>query len=161
MCEFIEHNLATFMELSLRTMQLFWSLLNSIPSLRSYIWHAFYEILVLIVSVCAVYIAIQSKRQARIAAQMNLFYQHMARYSSIEMHKALGIIGKLSYVRKEQAVFLECLKKYHNKECIKDLEYTKGALKTGYHLDLKYEDINNARRQVSHFFTFLFDLYAV
>lgn len=146
-------------------MQLLWSSVSMICWLLVQAWQCLDEILpllVLIVTVLAVYIAWHAKCETRITAQMNLFYQHMARYSAIETHNALGIIGKLSETRnQEEGVFLEVVEKFHNKENIHHVNRRKaGKPHSVCVLQLQYKDINEARRQVSHFFTFSFELFA-
>ncbi len=118
-------------------------------------------LLILIISVCAIYVAIQSKRQARAANQMNLFYQIMARYSSPEIGEALEIIWWLSETREEEeGVFLEVVKKYRNKENIYNVNWSvEGVFKKSYYVGLDYKEINQAQRLVSQFFTLTFDLF--
>lgn len=146
-------------------MDLFWSLSHTISSLLSYFWQVLDAIslfLVLGISGVAVYIAIQSKREAKVAAQMSLFYQHMAKYSSIEMHEALEIIGELFDTRRQnEAAFSKVVKRYLNKDF--SVSALMSHVEAGTPSELfrhNYEETHQARRQVSHFFRFSFDLFS-
>ncbi len=143
-------------------MDLFWSLSHTVSSLLIYFWQVLDKILpllVLIVAICAVYIAIQSKREsrifaqeARIAAQGGLYFQIMARYSSNDMNNALLFIGKLFHMREQNNIeFLKVVKKYY----IWALNNTVPQVSSIY----PCEEIHQARRQVSHFFQSSFDLF--
>lgn len=117
-------------------------------------------------AICAIYVAIQSKREARLAAQVNLFYQLMARYSSPEMGKALDIMRDLFETRvQDEAAFIKVVKKYRNKDfSLSILRHPTGniVVQVGEPLELfrhNYEETNQARLQVSSFFTFTFDLF--
>jgi len=121
--------------------------------------------LVLLVAICAIYIAIQSKREARVATQVNLFYQLMARYSSPEMSKALDIMWELFDTRRQnEAAFLKVVKMYHDKELSLSAWMIDAEVSTPSGLSElfrhKYEETNKAQHQVSHFFTTSFDLFA-
>ena len=147
-------------------MQEFWSL-----SIRYWrVLDKMLPFLVLIVAICAIYIAIQSKREARIATQVNLFYQLMARYSSPEMGKALNILLELFDTRRQnEAAFLSVVKKYHNKDLSLSTLWQRYeniteiiVTKIGEPVELfrhNYEETNQARLQVSSFFTFSFYLF--
>ena len=137
-------------------MQEFWSWLYYFRQLIDNIL----PISVLIVAVCAVYIAIQSRREARGAAHGSLFYQQMVRYSSIEMHEALRVIGKLFDIHQdEEQLFLNYLKKYHEKRNVYNFNERVDGVKTQYSLTLMYTETNQARYTVSQFFTLSFDLF--
>ena len=118
-------------------MQEFWSLLIYFRQVLD----AISPFLVLGISFVAIYIAIQSRREARVAAQVNLFYQLMARYSSPEMHEALEIIGELFDTRRQnEAAFLKGVKNYHDKESVVEVlweengEIKKTSLKTAVYI---------------------------
>lgn len=118
--------------------------------------------LVLGISFVAVYIAIKSKREARIATQVNLFSQLMARYSSPEMGKALDIMWELFDTRRQnKQTFLKVLKKYHDEELSLSVFCDDVEVGTPYQFfNHRYEETNEARRQVLCFFTLSFDLFA-
>ena len=150
-------------------MDLLWSLSHTISSSLSCFWQVLDKIsplLVLIISGCAVYIAFKAKREAKVAAQVTLFYQLMARYSSPEMGKALDIMRELFDVRnQDEAAFLTVVKKYHNEDLqLSTFRHpTKNiVVKAGAPAELfrhNYEETNQARLQIASFFTFSFDLF--
>jgi len=134
-------------------------------SLLIYFWQVLGEIspfLILIISGCAVYIAFQSKREARAAVQVNLFSQLMARYSSPEMGNALDIIWELFATRRHsKKIFLKVLKKYYDRELNLSVFCADVEGGTRYQFfNHRYEKTNDARRQVLCFFTLSFDLFA-
>lgn len=118
--------------------------------------------LVLIIAICAIYVAIQSKHEARVAAHGSLFYQQMVRYSSNEMHEALRIIGELFDLRSvDETAFLKVVKKYHNKEFRIEVrwEIVESNISYSQMFYHQHEVINQARYTVLQFFTLSSDLF--
>jgi hypothetical protein len=117
-------------------------------------------------TIVAAYAARQSYRATWYAPQGHLFYELLARYSSEKMHESLRIIGQLDRVRQEDdGKFLNALLEYKARSTIHaiDLEKTigKGSYRERLFQQRNWEEISEARRQVSHFFLTAFDLYEI
>lgn len=126
-------------------------------------------ILVLIATGFAAYAAVRSYSVSRMA----LYYQLLARYSSSEMGKALDIISELYHTREddpEKTAFIEILKQYRrcreNKHAgDKDLKVRRevaigqSSMKCVSFFGYSHEETNQARRQVSHFFSTAFEMF--
>jgi len=149
-------------------MDLVWLLSDTISSLLSYFWQvldAISPFLVLIASVTAAIAAIWAFKLSR----RILYYQLLSRYSSPEMGKALGIMEELFRLREidlDNTVFLKILQEYrvcrkgqNPKHKVIDCFVQK---KNGQFIIFSYEyqEINEARRQVSHFFQTVFEMFS-
>ena len=146
-------------------MDLLWSLSHTISSLLSYFWQVVDKIspfLVLVVAICAIYVAYKSYRITQSIAQENLYYQRLTTYSSPEMGEALEIMWELSKTREEEkGVFLEILKRYYKKVNIHVVDWSvEEVFQKSYHFGLSYKEINQARRQLSYFFMTTFEMFS-
>lgn len=149
-------------------MDLLWSLSHTISSLFIYFWQVLDKIppfLVLIASAAAAIAAIWSFKLSR----RILYYQLLARYSSPEMGKALGIIGELFRLREielKNTAFFGILQKYrvYREGQIPTHTPIKGQIQkeNGQTISFSYEyqEINQARRQVKHFFITAFEMFS-
>jgi len=120
--------------------------------------HIFLTVLVLIATVSAAIAACKSFR----VSQKILYYQLLSRYSSGDMGKSLGIMWEL-YKTREKSIegFFKILKRYRGR-CEHKFVSDKSILWKDENgrvfFAYVYDEVNEARRQISHFFQTAFDM---
>jgi len=119
-------------------------------------------ILVLIATGFAAYAAFQSYRTTRRIAQVGLYYQRQAIYSSGEMLEALGLMEELSLNRdQDKDAFIKAVLRYRNRESVETIWKRKNEkgkdIQRISHIN-RYETVKRSRRQVSNFFLTSFEM---
>jgi len=120
-------------------------------------------ILVLIATIFAAYAAYQSYRITKRVAQVSLYYQRQAIFSSSEMLEALGLMEELSLNRdQDKDTFIKAVLRYRNRESIetklKRMNEKGKDIRIISHTN-RYETVKRSRRQVSHFFLRTFEMF--
>jgi len=120
-------------------------------------------ILVLIATIFAAYAAYKSYRTTQRIAQVSLYYQRQAIYSSSEMLAALGLIEELSLIRdQDKDAFIKAGLRYRDRESVETIWKRKNEkgkdIRKISHVN-SYETVKRARRQVSHFFLTTFEMF--
>jgi hypothetical protein len=114
------------------------------------------------VAALAAYFSYRSARATRLAAQGHLFYELLRRYSSEEMLKALNVVAEFRKAQeRDKAKFLQAVSMYKAGDRIEvDWKVKKGEGEYSERLvNQTWEEVNQARRQISHFFITALELY--